>query len=1088
MNLQRSGPPALPQTASAESQGAPAPQASLAGAVEQPLFRFDLVRALELHRRLAMGFAIAGLVLAVAYAVLSWPRYTAESQIYIQPTSAKIMDAGNNAQRWPYDSNSYDSFIQQQVQLASDPDVLVNAVQKLPAGSWQRAGESDQAAAGRLGGVLKVERLGSSYQVSITAHAKSAAMAAAIANAVANSIVEKAAHEANAGDTERLAILQGERDRVQNQLNADLSEQDALNKQLGMAAVGTEAPDLIDNAIGTTRDELIKARTDHDEAEARFDALGAGQGTSSAALDAEADELVASDAGLTSMKTSLNQRRATLITQMANLTPNNPEYKLDAEELNKINASLEAMQKELRAKAAALIQEKLRTDLERTAGVEAQLNGQLRQLAATAASATPKLQRANDLATDIVRLRSRYAAVDEELHDIMLQDSVPGAVHLSVAAVPPLHPSYSGILRKSVPLALAGILLGLFAALLANQLDPRVYIASDVEHLLGFAPMAALPDFEEVPEAVFEEHVLRLSTAIEHARQQGSLRTCIFTGAGAGAGVSTVVTRVRDMLASMGRPTVLVNASGTAQPVSRSAAQPIQDAAEHTGTLSTERGTRSLALLRRVTEESGTQEESLVLADTAPLLISAETEYLARFVDCAIVVVESGRTTRAALRTTIDALQRVNVSALGVVLNRVGLAKADAAFRNSLAGMESHMRQQGRAHQKPVPRPRHFAEETAAAPVPQEIHEPVMRQPVVTRPVQAVDQRAPVEAAQAAARRPDPEAETLVQPGAAQPLGTAQYLAERAAEDQRRVEQLWAKQVAAGRAAAEQAAMERLLAERAEAERAVAEQAAKKRPLAEQFEAPPRSAEPVSHFEQDHTAVAAPRPATAPLRREPAAPARNADVPWWLSETPLTTPLKESLASPSGARGVDPASGESGRVTASRLSGLRNVLFGTGSRGMQKRPQQQERGLETQVSPAHKPQWPETARFEAQSAEPAAGAPRWREPVPCDPPSLGPEPPAPVLLHAADLPPVSAAAPEPMSIPPAGPKPEHETLRVIAAPELLPPQPIAAPRLRPDARESQATGTSGRLERGDTLDDIQVLPSRRGQYRRNRKG
>ena len=155
--------------------------------------------------------------------------------------------------------------------------------------------------------------------------------------------------------------------------------------------------------------------------------MGAGKGESSAAIDAEADDMVAADAGLTSMKTSLNARRATLITQMANLTPTNPEYKQDAAELAKINGSLDSMMKDLRTKAAARIQEKLRTDLERTAGVEAQLNGQLRQLAGTAASATPKLQRANDLATDIARLRTRYTIVDEQLHNLMLEDSAPGA-------------------------------------------------------------------------------------------------------------------------------------------------------------------------------------------------------------------------------------------------------------------------------------------------------------------------------------------------------------------------------------------------------------------------------------------------------------------------------------------------------------------------------------------------------------------------------------------------------------------------------------------------------------------------------------
>ena len=81
-------------------------------------------------------------------------------------------------------------------------------------------------------------------------------LVAQIANAVATSIVEKAAGEGNAGNAERITVLREERDRIQNELNADYAEQDDLNKQLGMAAVGTAAPDLIDDEIGKTREEL----------------------------------------------------------------------------------------------------------------------------------------------------------------------------------------------------------------------------------------------------------------------------------------------------------------------------------------------------------------------------------------------------------------------------------------------------------------------------------------------------------------------------------------------------------------------------------------------------------------------------------------------------------------------------------------------------------------------------------------------------------------------------------------------------------------------------------------------------------------
>lgn len=1110
MNLQRS-PQAVPQVPAAAGAGgaaAPASHPLPPGAAEQPFFRFDIRRALELHRRLAWGFAITGLVLAIAYAAYTWPRYSAQSEIYIQPTSDKVMDQAN-AQHWPYDSNSYDSFIQQQVQLASNPDVLASALEKLPAGSFQKEGESQQAAAERLGGVIKVQRLGSSYLVAITAQAKTADLAAQIANAVANSIVEKAAHEENAGDAQRLAILTAERDRVQNQLNADLAEQSALNKELGMAAVGTEAPDLIDNAIGSTREELIKARTDHDEAEARFASLESNNAQSQAALDAEADELVASDPGLTSMKTSLNARRATLITQMANLTPNNPEYKLDSEELARINGSLDSMMQDLRAKAASRIQEKLRADLERTAGVEAQLNGQLRQLAQTAAGATPKLQRANDLVTDIVRLRSRYSAVDEELHNIMLQDSVPGAVHVSVAAAPPLHPTFSGILRKSVPLALGGILLGLLAALLATHLDPHIYIGADVEHLLGFAPMIALPDYGEVSQGAFEEHILRLSTAIEHARKQGSLRNCIFTGTSAGTGVTTVVTHVRDMLVSMGRPTILVDATGphaTAHPSSLQAASQEGGAISSLATPGGERGTRSLALLERVKAGSAAQDENLVLSDTAPLLISAETEYLARFVDCAIVVVESGVTTRAELQETADALQKLSVPAVGLVLNRVKLATADPAFRSAVEGTEAHVRTQGRASRRPQQRSREIRheikEESAVDPYEQQKRQPAARpQSGGVHPDSVAYPHAPLQSAGNGRTHPAPAAippsepqpvafePAMYPPVPAQPASYAQPQAAAQREAFGPAE-LAAQQPLAATAeqpsAARPAVAHLSLSRNADAP--VSEpQLVTPPPAPPQYEpqtAPPLAPRSTPQFALPARPALAAAPGLVPPARKASAAFQKAstpdhNIPWWLSDTPVIAPNAQGSFEDSAPEPPRPAS---------RLSGLRNVLFGAGSRNAERRAlERREEALseEQGVPPlAEQPVQPEPyapPQFAADAYPPAAYPPQpyAAQPYPQQP--YAPQVNAPDPLATVIDP---RYVPEPAPFRHPAHDFRHEEAQIVTVPEVLPPQPIAMPPQEASVWDT-SRGISRRLERGDALDDdIQVLPSRRGQYRR----
>ena len=401
------------------------------GGAEQAFFYLDVKRSLQLHWRLALRVAIAGVALGALYflaqvfVVKSWPSYAAESMVYVQPTQAKVLEpSGGGAPRWPYDTNTYETYIQQQMMNVTRDDVMADAVRRLT--GWAGPKESEQAAAQRLAQSLAVTREGTAYQFSITARARSAAMAAQVANAVTAAYLDSASRDERNGDSQRLSMLREERDRIQKALDADRSEQESLNRQLGVAAVGS-VPDHYDEDIASTRTELIKARTDHDAAEAKFAAMDAGHGPSSAAIDATAEELIANDAGLVSMKQALNTRRATLISQMANLTPSHPQYQQDEVELEKINSDLDAMMKDLRVKAAARIQLQLKSDLERTAGIESDVNGQLRQLVGAAGSATPKMQRSNDLAADITRLQARYASVDEQLHNLILEDNGPGA-------------------------------------------------------------------------------------------------------------------------------------------------------------------------------------------------------------------------------------------------------------------------------------------------------------------------------------------------------------------------------------------------------------------------------------------------------------------------------------------------------------------------------------------------------------------------------------------------------------------------------------------------------------------------------------
>ncbi len=703
---------------------------------EQAFFRLDLVRSLQLHRRLALAFAALGLVLGMIYYFAKAPVYLAQCLIYVQPAPPSVIQQGYSS-RWPYDASTYDSYIQQQITNAMREDVLTSALKKL-GDAARKPNESDEDALNGLRRELSVARVGQTYQFFIEARTSNPELAAQTANAVATSYIESTAHDQKAGDQERLTMLREERDRVQSALDADRAEQQDLNKQLGVASIAG-APDHFDQDITEIRTELVKARTEHDAAEAKFAAMGANHGASSNAIDAAADESADADAGLISMKTALNARKAVLISKMANLTPGNPEYKQDAAELAQINSNLDQMMKDLRTRASSHIQLQLRSELERTAGVEAQLNSQLRQLVSSATNATSKLQRASDLAADITRLQSRYSAVDEQLHNRILEDAAPSGAYVSTTAEVPDHRTKSGRTRNALAIVLAGIILGLIAAILRHKLDRHVYVGSDVEGVLGFGPMVLLPDFGQVSEGAAEEHLLRLAAAIEHAHKQGHLRSYVFTGASSGTGVTTIVTRVRTLLESMGRPTVYVDASGTSaeeEPVGAAAEGP-----QETRALVTAGGrSRQSGLSNQTANEVDSQ--TLVLTDAAPIAVSAETEYLARFADCVIVVVESGVTTRAEIRDAAATLQRLNVGAVGFVLNRVGLDKADPAFRASVDSIEKHLQSQMGAAARRTKR--------TGAVVTANATDPIVKPVEVTSSVPVVHSQAPTAGPQAA--------------------------------------------------------------------------------------------------------------------------------------------------------------------------------------------------------------------------------------------------------------------------------------------------------------------------------------------------
>jgi hypothetical protein len=259
------------------------------------------------------------------------------------------------------------------------------------------------------------------------------------------------------------------------------------------------------------------------------------------------------------------------------------------------------------------------------------------------------------------------AAAVEAIWLFVSQLKAYGPYGLRAAANPTAITVYAALLM------LAPAAVGLIAAIAARNLDQRIYDGTDVESLLGVTPMGELPDFAEAPGEYSEVDLLRLANGIGHSCKKGRTRRCVFTGTRHGAGVTTLALRVKQSLDILDRPTTLVDAAGAPHP----AVAPSAEALESAG----------LSADWESPGESGKRRDELVITDAEPIASSPDTEYLARFADCVLVVIESGVTTRAELRRTVSCLEKLNAVAVQYVVNRIKQAYSGRSLSESVAAL-----------------------------------------------------------------------------------------------------------------------------------------------------------------------------------------------------------------------------------------------------------------------------------------------------------------------------------------------------------------------------------------------------------------
>jgi polysaccharide biosynthesis transport protein len=664
-------------------------------------FRINVLRSIKIHAITASLIAIVTCGLGLAVLLRHKPMYSATAIIYVSPNFPKTLTDDREQQY------QYETYIQEEIHTVTRYDVMADAIKKMPAGVWQYPGETEQSAVARLQGSVNIERIGNTYQVGITLIGSRPNNLAEIVNAVANTYVEKAKDEEFYGRDQRLDTLRQERSRIQSDLDSLLQEQAQIARSLGVAIVNGEGSNPFDSQLDKMRSDLATAHEQRIQAEAQLSALERGDPSApNSALSAAADEIISGDPQLNALKTSLGQKRSELLGTLAGLTPNNPLRKQTEEQLAETEAALQKMQTSLRAKAAARLEEKLHAEVNRTATIESRLLHELQQQTTSATTATPKFQRSEEIKAEVARLQARYNVIDERIGNLELESSSPGSVHIFQPALPPLGPAPSKTQKALVMLFPISILLGIAAAILMDLLDPHLYTGGDVESVMGFAPVGVLFDDREVTQLVYDESALRMAAGIDHAAHAAGVRTFVVTGVTSGAGTTSIVGQLGSTLAKLGRKTLTIDASGNSNPVAYATVnltepgRATEFSSEKPGTelqstvvtqpLSSKVTPLATSFMAKAFQEL-TNEYDIVLIDAAPILTSAESEYLARFADVTILVGESARTRKAELKRAARLLERLNVGGVAVIINKVGLLRAEKSLKRDIDEFEARV-------------------------------------------------------------------------------------------------------------------------------------------------------------------------------------------------------------------------------------------------------------------------------------------------------------------------------------------------------------------------------------------------------------
>lgn len=632
--------------------------------------------SLRQHPKLAV---ISFVVVLMVSLPIVWkkgaPSYSTEAVVQVAPRYMKTLKDDNELD---FQSNSqYRQFVQQQMSTILRYDILAEGIKKAEI-AFRKPNETEQYAVDRLRNLLNVSAVPDTYMVRIGMYGADKSQMAPLINSVVNAYLERARTEQVFGRDDRIQKLHERQATLLQQIDEQSERRNQIAGELGVATFSAEAGNPYDKAIERLREALAEAKIKRFAADANEKAFHQHGDTDPSIRSIQ--ESVSVDPGLNSLKASLNNRRATLVSGMAGLTPKHPGYEQSQIELNDIDNELNRQTDKLTTNVRRNLESRFATASTQAKQLETQLQAELAEQEKSRGHYATLFKEANNLSGQIEQTRKEVESIQDRLNFFAGETSSLGFVRLVSAALAPEIPQGPGRKKLFLMGLFAALAAGLLVPILRDLLDRTIHAPNDVISGFGFAPVGWLIRSEEEDSAVFlDDQLRRLASALIRDQDRTNIRVFGITSLQPGGGGSMLTQRLMQAFHQMGISAIAVDANAFSRDAFFATSQqytigePLPADLAQLDSLRLRAEGRHLLAVDKLGQSLAQMAETFrfVLVDVPPLLVSGDAELTLRATPAILAVVEAEAQSRGEVARAARLLQGIDPASLGVVVNQV---------------------------------------------------------------------------------------------------------------------------------------------------------------------------------------------------------------------------------------------------------------------------------------------------------------------------------------------------------------------------------------------------------------------------------